>query len=154
MVWLNRSPIPVGRRGVISSFKWFLPAFPREGGGRHPVTPTHWPIAKLMCRLVLGTVTWGRSHSWTRTAPASPADTNRPSGTSYSSFVSIKESYNSQKRRYINQVSSKRNMRHCVLIWSPIPFKVFLLGCLALVNGMFNIWKCSQTQSVYCLSTK
>ncbi len=35
MVWLNRSPIPVGRRGVISLFKWFLPAFPRveEGGG-------------------------------------------------------------------------------------------------------------------------
>ncbi len=29
MVWLNRSPIPVGRREVISSFKWFLPAFPR-----------------------------------------------------------------------------------------------------------------------------
>jgi hypothetical protein len=34
MVWLHHSPIPVGRRGVISSFKWFLPAFPRveEGG--------------------------------------------------------------------------------------------------------------------------
>jgi hypothetical protein len=30
----------VGRRGVISSFKLFLPAFPRVeegGGGRHPV---------------------------------------------------------------------------------------------------------------------
>ncbi len=27
MVWLNRSPIPVGRRGVISSLKFFLPAF-------------------------------------------------------------------------------------------------------------------------------
>ncbi len=40
-VWLCRSPIPVGRRGVISSFKWFLPAFAtrrRRGGGRHPVT--------------------------------------------------------------------------------------------------------------------
>jgi hypothetical protein len=35
MVWLNLSPIPEGRRGVISSFKLFLPAFPRvkEGGG-------------------------------------------------------------------------------------------------------------------------
>ncbi len=34
MVWLNRSRIPVGRRGVISLFQWFLPAFPRvEGGG-------------------------------------------------------------------------------------------------------------------------
>ncbi len=32
MVWLNRSPIP---EGVISSFKWFRPAFPRiEGGWR------------------------------------------------------------------------------------------------------------------------
>ncbi len=26
MVWQYLSPIPVGRRGVISSFKWFLPA--------------------------------------------------------------------------------------------------------------------------------
>ncbi len=36
MVWLYRSPIPVRRRGVISSFKWFLPAFAtrRERGGR------------------------------------------------------------------------------------------------------------------------
>ncbi len=25
------SPFPVGRRGVISSFKWFLPAFPTRG---------------------------------------------------------------------------------------------------------------------------
>ncbi len=41
MVWLNRSPIPVGRSGLISSFKWFLPACLRVdegGGGRlHPV---------------------------------------------------------------------------------------------------------------------
>jgi hypothetical protein len=27
MVWLHHSPIPIGRSGVISSFKWFLPAF-------------------------------------------------------------------------------------------------------------------------------
>ncbi len=35
VAWLYCSPIPVGRRGVISLFKWFLPAFPRveEGGG-------------------------------------------------------------------------------------------------------------------------
>ncbi len=34
MVWLYRWPIPVGKRGIISSFKWFLPAFPncRKGG--------------------------------------------------------------------------------------------------------------------------
>ncbi len=41
MVWLNRSPIPVGRRGVISSFKWFLHAFATRWGrgvGRYPVT--------------------------------------------------------------------------------------------------------------------
>ncbi len=35
MVWQNISPIPVGRRGVISSFKWFLPVFAsRRGRGR------------------------------------------------------------------------------------------------------------------------
>ncbi len=33
MVWQYCSPIAVGRRGVISSFKWFLPASPRQGGG-------------------------------------------------------------------------------------------------------------------------
>ncbi len=27
MVWLNLSPIPVGRRGVISSYNWCLPVF-------------------------------------------------------------------------------------------------------------------------------
>ncbi len=34
MVWPNLSPIPVGSRGVISSFRWFLPVFAtrREGG--------------------------------------------------------------------------------------------------------------------------
>ncbi len=40
MVWLYHSPIPVGRRGVIYLFKWFLPAVAglEEGGaGRHPV---------------------------------------------------------------------------------------------------------------------
>ena len=34
MVLLYRSPIPVGRKGVISSFKLFLPAFPRIERGR------------------------------------------------------------------------------------------------------------------------
>jgi hypothetical protein len=35
MVWLHRSPIPVGRRGVIPSFKLFLPAFAaRRGRGK------------------------------------------------------------------------------------------------------------------------
>ncbi len=34
MVWLNLSLIPAGRRGVISSFKWFLPVVvTRSGGG-------------------------------------------------------------------------------------------------------------------------
>ncbi len=39
MAWLNRLLIPVGRRGYIYSFKWFLPAFAalRGGGGQHPV---------------------------------------------------------------------------------------------------------------------
>ena len=33
MVWLNRSPILVMRRGVISSFKLFLPAIPTQRKG-------------------------------------------------------------------------------------------------------------------------
>ncbi len=33
LAWLNLSPIPVGRRGVISSFKWFLPVFATHRGG-------------------------------------------------------------------------------------------------------------------------
>ncbi len=32
MVWLNLPPIAVGRRGVISSFKWFLPVFATRRG--------------------------------------------------------------------------------------------------------------------------
>ncbi len=42
MVWLYRSPIPVGRRGVFYSFKWFLPAFVvlGGGGGQHSVDET------------------------------------------------------------------------------------------------------------------
>ncbi len=32
MVWLNLSLIPVGRSGVIPSFKGFLPAFARRRG--------------------------------------------------------------------------------------------------------------------------
>ncbi len=39
IVWLYRSPIPVRRRGVISSFKWFLPAFAtRRGRGEGVIT--------------------------------------------------------------------------------------------------------------------
>jgi hypothetical protein len=41
MVLQYYSPIPVGRRGVISSFRWFLPAFPHveeRGGSRHPMS--------------------------------------------------------------------------------------------------------------------
>ncbi len=53
MVWLYRwlycSPIPVGRRGVISSFKWFLPAFAtrRRGRGRLPVVGNHFRAKTL-----------------------------------------------------------------------------------------------------------
>ncbi len=38
MVWQYRSPIPVGKRGVISSLKWFLPAVAmcKGGGGSAP----------------------------------------------------------------------------------------------------------------------
>ncbi len=41
MVWLNRSPIPVGRRGggAIFSFKWFLPVFATyRGRGKGVIT--------------------------------------------------------------------------------------------------------------------
>ncbi len=45
MVWLYRSPIPVGRRGVFDSFKLFLPCRRglrgRGGGGRHPAMQRH-----------------------------------------------------------------------------------------------------------------
>ncbi len=39
MIWLHRSPIPVGRRGVISSFKWFLPAFATRRGWERGSAP-------------------------------------------------------------------------------------------------------------------
>ncbi len=44
MHWQYRSPIPVGRRGVIFLLKWFLPAFATYRGmegGRHPVGKSH-----------------------------------------------------------------------------------------------------------------
>ncbi len=50
MVWLYRWTISVGRRGVISSFKLFLPAFDigrERGGGRHPVGLSPCSIEKL-----------------------------------------------------------------------------------------------------------
>jgi hypothetical protein len=57
MGWLYRSPIPVGRRGVISSLKWFLPAFAtcrgREEGFRSfQYAPLHifgLPVRTLYC---------------------------------------------------------------------------------------------------------
>ncbi len=39
MLWLNLSPIPVGRRGVISSFKLFLPVFDTRTGERRESAP-------------------------------------------------------------------------------------------------------------------
>ncbi len=51
---LNRTPIPVGRRGVIFLFKWFLPAFPRveegDGGRQAPcdITSRGEPIKKML----------------------------------------------------------------------------------------------------------
>jgi hypothetical protein len=47
MVWLYRSPIPVGRRGVISSFKdFYLPWLRVEGGGGR--VDTQWPGAHFL----------------------------------------------------------------------------------------------------------
>ena len=52
MVWLNLSPIPVGRRGIIYSFIWFLLVFAtRRGGGgrsRRPVSQRHLPRRDLL----------------------------------------------------------------------------------------------------------
>jgi hypothetical protein len=49
MVWLYWLPIPVGRRGVFYSFKWFLPAFAalREGGGMSTLWVCHVIILSL-----------------------------------------------------------------------------------------------------------
>ncbi len=57
MVWLHRSPIPVGRRGVISSFKLFLPVV-ATGRGRGRGVGTLWrkriPLRQSILRF-----TWG-----------------------------------------------------------------------------------------------
>jgi len=43
MIWLYLSPIPVGRRGAICAFKWFLPAFATsEEGGRGSAPHLRW----------------------------------------------------------------------------------------------------------------
>ncbi len=43
MIWLYLSPIPVGRRGAICSFKWFLPAFATlEEGVRWSAPHLRW----------------------------------------------------------------------------------------------------------------
>ncbi len=52
MVWLYHSPIPVGWRGVIYSFKWFLPALTglEDGGGegQHPVDVNHTSMSSVV----------------------------------------------------------------------------------------------------------
>jgi hypothetical protein len=69
MVWLHRSPIPVGRTGVISSFN--DPALlhvEEEGGGRHPVLgpPDHreWESRTLNVLLVLDILRGGSVRQW------------------------------------------------------------------------------------------
>ncbi len=48
MLWLNRSPIPVGRRGVISSLKKLLPAIPRVEDGEGGVgVSTLWFLVEV-----------------------------------------------------------------------------------------------------------
>jgi len=56
MVWLNLSPIPVGRRGVISSLKWFLPVFATHGG--------RGGIGTLWSKCVLHYGIWFRWTCW------------------------------------------------------------------------------------------
>jgi hypothetical protein len=42
MVWLNLSPIPVGRRGIIFWFKWFLPVFATRRGRGECIVGALW----------------------------------------------------------------------------------------------------------------
>jgi hypothetical protein len=54
MVWLYRSPIPVGRRGVFYLFKFFLPAFAAlRGGGSAPCGRDPEKLNQLANPLVL-----------------------------------------------------------------------------------------------------
>ncbi len=46
MVWLNLTPIPVGKRGVFSSFKWILPVFATRRGGGEGVGAL-WELPRL-----------------------------------------------------------------------------------------------------------
>ncbi len=61
---LYRSPVPVGRRGVIYFFKWFLPAVAalRGGGGQHPVIWTQLNISEYKAFPSLPILSFW--HSW------------------------------------------------------------------------------------------
>ncbi len=84
MVWLHRSPIPVGRRGVISSFKWFLPAIAtRRGRGgevRHSVGMVPSAKKESWTRGGCGTSgSWRWRPGWTRSrTPGSRTRWSRP----------------------------------------------------------------------------
>ncbi len=53
-VWQYLSPIPVGRRGVISSFKWFLPAvLTCRGKGEGSAPCAHGPFCCCYAKLSL-----------------------------------------------------------------------------------------------------
>ncbi len=72
MVWLYRLPIPVKRRRIISSFKWFLPAFVRRRGrGRRPVVVSHSVLEFLTNLWGLGRLSYrpARLHSLAELVP-------------------------------------------------------------------------------------
>jgi hypothetical protein len=63
MVWLHRWPIPVGRRGVISSFKWFLHALLHvEEGGRGSAACAFHSAIYLPLHIFIGFLGGGVCH--------------------------------------------------------------------------------------------
>jgi len=83
-IWFGnyRTPIPVGRRGVISSFKWFLPALATcrgrgwsapWGAATHIVIMTTFGLASAFIWYFLGSCTSGRTVTWESSAVDAPS---------------------------------------------------------------------------------
>jgi hypothetical protein len=78
-VWLYRSPIPVGRRGVLYLFKWFLPAFaaPKVGGGGSQSAPCAPPPPPLTPPLPSESLTGDIQEDWERHRPLAAREGKR-----------------------------------------------------------------------------
>ncbi len=61
MVWLYRSPIPVGRRGVFYFLKWFLPTVVAPRGGGRGVS-TLWLNHRLFGSFEFALTLWTFNH--------------------------------------------------------------------------------------------